>query len=160
MVSSRLVDRGLRLRIPDIPRHYKYARNSQPPAFQKQQLKQPPLKIPATVASKTSGIQNLRPRSTSLEDSIYFSINNARISFTVICLIAYFLSSTLDRELVYDLLSTKKNPNFSRCWVTISPVRRLKIFPSQGVELVLHSIKWIKIIVSFYFFCHTFVFSL
>jgi hypothetical protein len=40
---------------------YKYARNSQPPALQKQQLKQPPLKTPATVAGETSGIRNLKP---------------------------------------------------------------------------------------------------
>ena len=37
--------------------------------LQKQQLKQPPLKIPATDAGETSGIFNLRPRPTSPEDA-------------------------------------------------------------------------------------------
>ena len=53
------------------PRHYRYARNSQPPALQKQQLKQPPPKMPATAAGETSEIRNLRPRPTSPEDTIY-----------------------------------------------------------------------------------------
>jgi hypothetical protein len=40
-------------------------------ALQKQRLKQPPLKIPAIDVGKTSGIYNLTPWSTNLEDTKY-----------------------------------------------------------------------------------------
>ena len=37
----------------------------------KQQLKQPPLKMPATDTGEKSGTHNLRPRPTSPEDTMY-----------------------------------------------------------------------------------------
>ena len=39
--------------------------------LQKQFLKQPPLKMPATDAGETSGIYSLRSRPTSLEDTLH-----------------------------------------------------------------------------------------
>ena len=63
MMSSRFVGRGLRLQIPDV-------------ALQKQQLKQPPLKMPATDACETSGIFNLRPWPTSPKDTTYSEEND------------------------------------------------------------------------------------
>jgi hypothetical protein len=75
MLSFGLVGRGLRLQIPDVlpasVADTKYGNNSQYPALQKQQLKQPPLKMTAIDASKTSGSCNLRPWPTSPEDTIY-----------------------------------------------------------------------------------------
>jgi hypothetical protein len=53
------------------PRHYKYARKSQPSSLQKQQLKQPPLKMPAKDAGETSGTHDLRQQPISPEDTMY-----------------------------------------------------------------------------------------
>ena len=91
MVSFRLVVRDFRLKIPDFlpasvagifrgggttsqqASHRHYKSNRQPPALQKQQLKQPLLKMAATDAGDKLGIHNLRPRPTSPEDTIYIN---------------------------------------------------------------------------------------
>ena len=49
-------------------------------ALQKQQLKQPPLKMPDKDAGDTSGIHNLRPQPTSREDTIYIDAGHESLN--------------------------------------------------------------------------------
>ena len=93
MMSSGLVGRGLSLRIPEV--------------------------FPASVASETSGIRNLRPHPTSLEDTIHIDAgreslnqNVEEIVYHILCQCPLFCKQTINCiqwERILQFFSIKEN---------------------------------------------------